>query len=109
MGEYGDMVEMGILDPTKVTRLALLNAAPVAGLLLMTEVMIAELPTEDEYAHGAPGGGTPVQCLGVPNPGHNSSGVCDHPSLRNHFIRNPWRTRCNRGEMMYVDAESERC
>jgi chaperonin GroEL len=56
-GEYGDMLEMGILDPTKVTRLALQNAASVAGLLLTTEVMIAESPKEDEHAHGAPGGG----------------------------------------------------
>jgi chaperonin GroEL len=56
-GEYGDMVEMGILDPTKVTRLALLNAASVAGLLLTTEVMIAEAPKEEALAHGAPGGG----------------------------------------------------
>ena len=55
--EYGDMVEMGILDPTKVTRLALQNAASVAGLLLTTEVMVAESPKEDEHAHGAPGGG----------------------------------------------------
>jgi chaperonin GroEL len=56
-GEYGDMVEMGILDPTKVTRLALQNAASVAGLLLTTEVMIAESPKDEEHAHGAPGGG----------------------------------------------------
>ncbi len=56
-GEYGDMLEMGILDPTKVTRLALQNAASVAGLLLTTEVMIAESPKDDEHAHGAPGGG----------------------------------------------------
>jgi chaperonin GroEL len=56
-GEYGDMVEMGILDPTKVTRLALQNAASVAGLLLTTEVMIAEAPKEEEDAHGAPSGG----------------------------------------------------
>jgi len=56
-GEYGDMIEMGILDPTKVTRLALQNAASVSGLLLTTEVMIAESPKEDEHAHGAPGGG----------------------------------------------------
>ena len=41
-GEYGDMLEEGILDPTKVTRLALQNAASVAGLLLTTEVMIAD-------------------------------------------------------------------
>jgi chaperonin GroEL len=56
-GEYGDMIDLGILDPTKVTRLALQNAASVAGLLLTTEVMIAESPKEDEHAHGAPGGG----------------------------------------------------
>jgi chaperonin GroEL len=56
-GEYGDMIEMGILDPTKVTRLALQNAASVSGLLLTTEVMIAEAPKEDEHSHGAPGGG----------------------------------------------------
>src|ERR1700730_7477343 len=55
--EYGDMIEMGILDPTKVTRLALQNAASVAGLLLTTEVMVAESPKEDEHSHGAPGGG----------------------------------------------------
>jgi chaperonin GroEL len=55
--EYGDMIEMGILDPTKVTRLALQNAASVAGLLLTTEVMIAEAPKEEEHAHGGPGGG----------------------------------------------------
>jgi chaperonin GroEL len=57
-GEYGDMIEAGILDPTKVTRLALLNAASVAGLLLTTEVMIAEAPKEEsEHGHGPPGGG----------------------------------------------------
>jgi chaperonin GroEL len=52
-GEYGDMVEMGILDPTKVTRTALQNAASVAGLLITTECMIAEMPKE-ESAGGAP-------------------------------------------------------
>ena len=46
-GEYGDMVEQGIIDPTKVTRLALQNATSVAGLLLTTEAMVAELPKED--------------------------------------------------------------
>ncbi len=57
-GDYGDMLELGILDPTKVTRLALQNAASVAGLLLTTEVMIAEAPKEEaEHAHGAPGMG----------------------------------------------------
>jgi chaperonin GroEL len=57
-GEYGDLIEMGILDPTKVTRLALQNAASVAGLLLTTEVMVAEAPKEEEHSHGGmpPGG-----------------------------------------------------
>jgi len=57
-GEYGDMLEEGILDPAKVTRMALQNAASVAGLLLTTEVMIAEAPKDDDHAHGggAPGG-----------------------------------------------------
>ncbi len=46
-GEYGDMIEMGILDPTKVTRFALQNAASIAGLLLTTEAMVAEAPKDD--------------------------------------------------------------
>ena len=46
-GEYGDMVKMGILDPTKVTRTALQKAASVAGLLITTEAMVAELPKEE--------------------------------------------------------------
>ena len=45
-GEYGDMIKMGILDPAKVTRTALQNAASVAGLLITTECMVAELPQE---------------------------------------------------------------
>ena len=56
-GEYGDMLDFGILDPAKVTRLALQNAASVAGLLLTTEVMIAEAPKDDhDHGHPAPGG-----------------------------------------------------
>jgi chaperonin GroEL len=51
---YGDMVEMGVLDPTKVTRSALQNAASVAGLMLTTDCMVAELPKED--APAMPGG-----------------------------------------------------
>jgi len=51
-GEYGDMIEQGILDPTKVTRFALQNAASVSGLLLTTEAMIADAPQDD--AGGAP-------------------------------------------------------
>ncbi len=51
---YGDMVEMGVLDPTKVTRSALQNAASVAGLMLTTDCMVAELPKDD--APAMPGG-----------------------------------------------------
>ncbi|MEO1594707.1 MAG: chaperonin GroEL [Pseudomonadota bacterium] len=46
-GEYGDMIEAGILDPTKVTRFALQNAASVSGLLLTTEAMVADMPQDD--------------------------------------------------------------
>ena len=55
-GEYGDMIEMGILDPTKVTRTALQNAASVASLMLTTEAMVAEAPKDDAPAGGMPGG-----------------------------------------------------
>jgi len=56
-GEYGDMVEMGILDPTKVTRSALQNAASVAALIITTECMVAELPQEAAPAPGGDMGG----------------------------------------------------
>jgi chaperonin GroEL len=56
-GEYGDMVAMGILDPTKVTRSALQNAASIAGLMITTEAMVAELPKKEEPAMGGGGGG----------------------------------------------------
>jgi len=54
-GEYGDLVEQGVLDPTKVTRTALQNAASVAGLILTTDCMIAEL-AEDKPAMPPMGG-----------------------------------------------------
>jgi chaperonin GroEL len=56
-GEYGDLVEMGVVDPTKVTRFALQNAASVASLMLTTDAMIAELPKDDKPAMGGGGGG----------------------------------------------------
>jgi chaperonin GroEL len=56
-GTFGDMIEMGILDPTKVERLALQNAASVAGLLLTTEAMVAEAPKKDAPMPGGGGGG----------------------------------------------------
>ncbi len=55
--EYGDMVEMGVLDPTKVTRFALQNAASVAALLITTEAMVAELPKKDAGGGGMGSGG----------------------------------------------------
>ena len=54
-GEYGDMIQMGILDPTKVTRAALQNAASISGLMITTEAMVAELP-EDKPMPPMPGG-----------------------------------------------------
>ena len=56
-GEFGDMLEFGILDPTKVTRTALQNAASIAGLMITTEAMVAELPKKDEPAMPAGGMG----------------------------------------------------
>ena len=55
-GEYGDMIKMGILDPTKVVRAALQNAASISGLMITTEAMVAELP-EDKPMPPMPGGG----------------------------------------------------
>jgi chaperonin GroEL len=54
---YGDMLEKGIIDPTKVTRTALQNAASIAGLLMTTEALITELPEKEEKAPAMPGGG----------------------------------------------------
>ena len=56
--EFGDMIEFGILDPTKVTRTALQNAASIAGLMITTEAMVAEAPKKEEpHNHGGGGGG----------------------------------------------------
>ncbi|NIA14080.1 MAG: chaperonin GroEL [Nitrospiraceae bacterium] len=56
---YEDLLKAGVIDPTKVVRCALQNASSVAGLLLTTEVLIAELPEEDKGGGGMPGGGMP--------------------------------------------------
>jgi chaperonin GroEL len=53
-GEYGDLIQMGVIDPTKVTRSALQNAASVAGLILTTDCMVAEVPAPKA---GGPGPG----------------------------------------------------
>lgn len=55
-GEYGDMLDMGILDPTKVTRTALQQAASVAGMMITTECMITDLPKEETATGGGHGG-----------------------------------------------------
>jgi chaperonin GroEL len=54
--EYVDLVKAGVVDPTKVTRTALQNAASISGLLLMTEALVTELPEKDKPAPGGPGG-----------------------------------------------------
>jgi chaperonin GroEL len=56
-GEFGDMVQMGVLDPTKVVRYALQNAASVAALILTTDAMVAELPKDEKQGGGMSGGG----------------------------------------------------
>jgi chaperonin GroEL len=56
-GEYGNLVSKGIIDPTKVVRTALQGAASVASLLIMTEAMVAELPSKHPTAPGMAGGG----------------------------------------------------
>jgi chaperonin GroEL len=55
--EYGDLVAMGVIDPTKVARFALQNAASVAGLMLTTGAMVAEMPKDDKGGVGGMGGG----------------------------------------------------
>ena len=54
-GKFGDMIEMGILDPTKVTRSALQNAASIAGLMITTEAMVAEAPKKEEKSAAGAG------------------------------------------------------
>jgi chaperonin GroEL len=56
-GEFKDLVKAGIIDPTKVVRTALQDAASVAGLLVTTEAMVAEKPEKRAPAGGPPGGG----------------------------------------------------
>jgi chaperonin GroEL len=55
--QYGDLVEMGVIDPTKVTRSALQNASSVAALILTTDAMVAEAPKDEKPAAVPPGGG----------------------------------------------------
>jgi chaperonin GroEL len=55
-GEYEDLMKAGVVDPTKVTRTALQNAASISALLLTTEALVTELPEKEKPAPGHPGG-----------------------------------------------------
>ena len=57
-GKYENLVNSGVIDPTKVVRYALQNASSIAGLMLTTEALISELPEQDDKK-GGPGGGAP--------------------------------------------------
>ncbi|MEK9894974.1 MAG: chaperonin GroEL, partial [Burkholderiaceae bacterium] len=72
---YGDMIEMGILDPTKVSRTALQNAASVASLMLTTEAMVAESPKDESAAPAMPGGMGDMGGMG----GHPVAGASRRP------------------------------
>jgi len=63
-GEYGDMIKMGIIDPAKVTRSALQNAASIAALVLTTEALVADKPEEKKEMPGM-GGGNPYAGMGM--------------------------------------------
>lgn len=64
-GEYGDMIKMGIIDPAKVTRSALQNAASIAALVLTTEALVADKPEEKSAAMNMPMGGNPYGGMGM--------------------------------------------
>ena len=54
--QYEDLVKAGVIDPAKVTRTALQNAASIAGLMLTTEAMVSEIPDDDKGSPAMPGG-----------------------------------------------------
>ena len=58
-GETEDLVKAGVIDPAKVTKTAMLNAASIAGLMLTTEALVSEIPEETPAGGGMPGGGMP--------------------------------------------------
>ena len=64
-GEYVNMIEKGIMDPTKVVRTALLDAFSVSGLLMTTEAMVAEIPEEGTGRGGPPGGMGGMRDMGM--------------------------------------------
>ena len=58
-GEFGDLVKAGVIDPAKVTRLALQNAASIAGLMLTTEALVADIKEDEKKGAAGGGGGMP--------------------------------------------------
>ena len=74
-GSFCDHLAEGIFDPAKIARLALQNAASVAGLLLTTEVMIANAPKEEAHVQGAPGGMGGMQGAGMLGTGRRSASL----------------------------------
>ena len=56
-GEYGDLLKMGVIDPVKVTRSALQNAASIAALILITETTVSDIPEKDDGGAARHGGG----------------------------------------------------
>ena len=73
-GEYEDLVKAGVVDPTKVTRSALQNAASISGLLLTTEAIITEMPEKEKGGGMPPGGGH--------GPRHGRHGLLSRPATR---------------------------
>ena len=65
--KYEDLVKAGVVDPTKVTRSALQNAASISGLLLTTEAIITEAPEKEKAGGGMPPGGMPASTRGEPS------------------------------------------
>ncbi len=94
-GVYEDLMKAGVIDPTKVTRFALQNAASVASLLLTTEAMVAERPKEKEPMGMPPGGGGMGGMGGMYEFPANS--LKKAPGFGGFFFRPPYFTRgaCN--------------
>ena len=63
-GVYADMIKIGVIDPTKVARSALQNAASIAGLMITTEAMVTDIPEEEKTSPPMPGGGMPPGGMG---------------------------------------------
>ena len=73
--KYCDLVEAGVIDPTKVTRVALQNAASIANLLLMSECLVTDIPKEEEAPPAGPGMGGPGMGMGGPGMGMGGGGM----------------------------------